>query len=69
MVNILKEVESRKDTSDDMEETEEPANLYTEDETTSPDEVADFEKYAKEQARKTITNYMKDKNACQMILI
>ena len=57
MVDILKEAEIRRESNNDIEENEEDEREYTEDETTSPEEIDDFEKYAKEQAKKTILKY------------
>jgi hypothetical protein len=57
MVDILKEAEIRREGCKDLEEDEEEDNVYIEDETTSPEETDDFEKYAKEQAKKTIFKY------------
>ena len=54
MVDILKDAEMRRESNNDLEEDE---NEYIEDETTSPEEIDDFEKYAKEQAKKAILKY------------
>ena len=53
----LKKAEKQKEMSNDLEENDEDENEYIEDETTNPDEKADFEKHVKEQARKAVSKY------------
>eukprot|EP00092_Neocalanus_flemingeri_P022722 GFUD01024642.1.p1 GENE.GFUD01024642.1~~GFUD01024642.1.p1 ORF type:complete len:2733 (+),score=580.47 GFUD01024642.1:994-8199(+) len=73
MVDILKEVEKNKETSDDIEEDEDNENEYIEDETSNQDEIADFEKHVKEQAKKSISRYneglesMSDDNFLELV--
>ena len=57
IVDMIREVEKNKETSDTLEEDEDEENIYMDEETTTQDEVADFEKHVKEQAKKVLNNY------------
>ena len=57
MVDMIREVEKNQEASDSLEETDEEENIYIDEETTTKEEIADFEKHVKEQAKKVITKY------------
>ena len=56
MVDTIREADNERESAD-LEEDEENENNYIEDDTTTKEETADFEKHLKEQAKKSLSRY------------
>ena len=57
MVDVIKELDAHKETNGDLEEDEDKESEYMEEETMNEKEEADFQKYIKGLAKKTINKY------------
>ena len=57
MVDVVKEIDSNKEKTNELEEDENEPDDYIVDDTSNETEIADFEKHVKDLAKKSISKY------------